>query len=253
MTKLYSDASQEKPTAAVFAEIWAAIRQLQTARTAEATTIGEGGITIVADDDGEGGTLTIDGGTVRALSAAGVEIFAIFSLFGTRAWKLAYDDGPTAIGTVGNIGNQYVAIWDRSDNAVFSIDGQTGVGLAEPTLNIPMVPSSGTSVVVGGPFWPAFTNVAYQEVMHCITRLWHPRIAVGVNTNASSGTVEWELRIDGTTTLGGASGDTQRTFAIPGWGDTIGPGDQKSVQLWARNTSGVQSRLIVDRCYGTKS
>lgn len=247
MNRLYSDASKPKTTAEMFAEVWAAVGQLQTARTAEATSIGANGIVVKS-----GGSITVDGGTVRMLSVDGVEIFALINLSGTRAWKLAYDNGPTAIGTVGTIGSQYVSIWDRSDHAVISTDGATGVGLAEPSLNIYMVPSTGTSIGTGGPFWPEFVNASYQEVMHSITKLWHPRIAIGVDTSATSGTVDWQLRIDGVT-AGSGSGDGSGTFSVPGWGTTTNPGDQRSVQLWCRNTTGTASRVIVDRCYGTKS
>lgn len=57
MTRLWTDASQDKPTAAKLAEIWDAIRQLQTARSAEATTIGQGGVVVE-----NGADITLDGG-----------------------------------------------------------------------------------------------------------------------------------------------------------------------------------------------
>jgi hypothetical protein len=138
-----------------------------------------------------------------------------------------------------------IAIRDPSNNIIFENDSATGVGLARPYLNIPMYPSTGTSVVVGGPFWPSFTNVAYQEVMHGITTLWHPRIRIGV-------AVEWQLRVDGTV-IGSATGAGNVTGDVPGWGTTTLPGDQRSVQLWCRNTSGTASRVITDYCYGLQS
>lgn len=170
---------------------------------------------------------------------------------GDPVWILYYgeSDGQDAM----RIANgDYISIKSRSGHEVFASDGFTGIGLSKPYLNIPMVPSSGTSVVVGGPFWPAFTNASYQEVMHCVTALWHPRISVGVGTNTASGTVEWQLRIDGVT-IGSGSGSSTGTFNVNGWGTTNVPGSVVSVQLWARNTSGTQSRVIVDRCYGTQS
>lgn len=163
-----------------------------------------------------------------------------------------YRDGSNALRIIGTRGNQFISILDENNLEVFATDGATGYGLAKPYLNIPIVPSSGTSVGTGGPFWPQFTNVNYQEVMHGITTLWHPRIRMGVNTNTASGTVDWQLRVDGTV-IGSASGDTSVTGDVPGWGSTTSPGEQRSVQLWARNTSGAASRVIVDSCYGLQS
>lgn len=170
---------------------------------------------------------------------------------GDPLWMLLYggSDGQAAI----RIANgDYVSIKSRDGSEVLATDGATGTGLAKPYLNIPMYPSSGTSVVVGGPFWPAFTNVNYQEVMHGITTLWHPRIRMGVNVSTTAGTVDWQLRLDGTV-LASSSGDSFVTGTVPNWGSTNVPGDQRSVQLYARNTSGTQSRLTVDYCYGLQS
>jgi hypothetical protein len=145
-----------------------------------------------------------------------------------------------------------ILIRDPSGNAIFENDAGTGVGLAQPYFNIPMYPSTGTSVVVGGPFWPSFTNVAYQEVMHGITTLWHPRIRMGVAVSITAGSLEWQLRVDGTV-IGSATGAGNVTGDVPGWGTTTLPGDQRSVQLWCRNTSGTASRVITDYCYGLQS
>lgn len=170
---------------------------------------------------------------------------------GDPTWQLYYGESDSQI-ALRIVNGDYVIMYDRQGHDVLSTDGATGVGLSHPYLNIPIVPSTGTSVGTGGPFWPQFTNVAYQEVMHGITTLWHPRIRMGVNTNTASGTVEWQLRVDGTV-IGSASGDTNVTGLVPGWGSTTNPGDQRSVQLWARNTSGAASRVIVDMCYGLQS
>jgi hypothetical protein len=170
---------------------------------------------------------------------------------GDPLWMLFYGESDNQI-ALRIVNGDYLSMLDRAGNEVLATDGATQTGLAKPYLNIPMYPSSGTSVVVGGPFWPAFTNVAYQEVMHGITTLWHPRIRMGVDTSTTAGTVEWQLRVDGTT-IGSVSGDGAVTGNVPGWGTTTLPGEQVSVQLWARNTSGVQNRLTVDYCYGLQS
>jgi hypothetical protein len=145
-----------------------------------------------------------------------------------------------------------ISIRDLNGSPIFSNDSASGAGIGRPYLNIPMTPSSGTSVVVGGPFWPAFTNVAYQEVFHGLSTIWHPRISIGVQQSVTAGTVDWELRLDGVT-AGGGSGSGSTTLNVPGWGTTITPGTVRSVQLFARNTSGTQSRVNVDRCYGLQS
>lgn len=145
-----------------------------------------------------------------------------------------------------------VSIRDPAGIRIFENDSASGYGIGRPYFNIPLYPSSGTSVGTGGPFWPQFTNVNYQEVMHGITSLWHPRVRIGVATNTSSGTVDWQLRQDGVT-IGSGSGTGSGTFNISGWGTTTFPGDQVSLQLWCRNTSGTASRVTPDYCYGLQS
>lgn len=237
-------------------DVWKAIEELRTqlrnltsGRRLEDASIGARGLRLL-----DGGSFTIFGGVLRMTDLTGSIGLLYFgpNSAGQPSWFFSFDDGEIAGGLFGDPGSTYWTWRDRQGHHLLASDGQTGVGLARPYLNIPMVPSSGTSVVVGGPFWPAFTNTSYQEVFHCITSLWNPRISIGVGTNAPSGTVEWELRIDGVL-AGSGAGNTNGTFSIPGWGSTILPGHVKSVQLWARNTSGVQSRVIVDRCFNTQS
>lgn len=220
----------------------------------------EGGSGLDVNDRGEvnlndGSTLTLNGGSLRLTSQDGAVGVAYLgpTTGGNSVWQFSFPNGDVAFGLLSSSGNGYWGGLDNAGHVLISTDSQTGVGLAKPYFNIPMVPSSGTSVGTGGPFWPAFTNTSYQEVMHCITTLWHPRISIGVGTNASSGTVDWQLQIDGNL-AGSGSGTTSGTFNVPGWGDSINPdGAAHSVQLWCRNTSGVQSRVIVDRCYGLQS
>lgn len=145
-----------------------------------------------------------------------------------------------------------IIIRDPSGQQIFGNDSASGVGLSRPYLNIPMVPSSGTSVVVGGPFWPAFTNAAYQEVMHGFTTLWHPKVSIGIATSVTAGAIDWQIRFDGVT-AGSMTGSGNMEVDVPGWGTTTNPGALVSVQLFARNTSGTQSRLIVNRCYGKQT
>lgn len=145
----------------------------------------------------------------------------------------------------------WLSLRDTNGTPIFENDSATA-GIARPYFNIPMVPSSGTSVVVGGPFWPSFTNAAYQEVMHGFTSLWHPKVTIGVGTSVTAGAVDWDVRFDGVS-AGTSSGSGTLTVDVPGWGSTTNPGDVRSLQLFCRNTSGTPSRVIVDRCYGRQT
>jgi hypothetical protein len=194
----------------------------------------------------------LDGDPAWALFYGGIDEQRALTILNGESLYAHYRDGTVAWRIQGTLGSQFFAINDESGNEVFSTDGASQTGLARPYLNIPMTPSSGTSVVIGGPFWPAFTNVNYQEVFHGFSTIWHPRISVGVQQSVTAGTVEWQLRLDGVT-AGSGSGGTTATFDVPGWGTTITPGTVRSVQLFARNTSGTQSRVNVDRCYGLQS
>lgn len=146
----------------------------------------------------------------------------------------------------------WLSLRDPQGTIIFENDAASTVGIGRPYFNIPMVPSTGTSVVVGGPFWPAFTNVAYQEVMHGFTTLWHPKVTIGVATSVTAGAVDWDVRFDGVS-AGTSSGSGTLTVDVPGWGTTTNPGTTRSVQLFCRNTSGTQSRVMVDRCYGRQT
>lgn len=227
------------------------VRDLTSGRDLEAASIDSGGLELL-----NGGELLIDGGTVRMVSLDGVEIFALINLSGTRAWKLAYDDGPTAIGTVGGLGTQHVAIWDHSDNEVVATDSASQNGLARPYLNIPMYPSRDAQHQSGGPFWPATNSTSYVELLHGFTSVWQPRVQFGMGTAASGGETEWQFLLSGQLIASG-SGDVQGTYDIPGWGQEgpngVKPGHERVFQVEVRNTTGNVSWVQVDKCYGIQS
>jgi hypothetical protein len=194
----------------------------------------------------------VDGTPVWMLNYGGEDEQPALRIANGQHMLAYYRDGGIAWRIQGDVGSQFFAIYDETGHETFATDGASKTGVSRPYLNIPMVPSSGTSVVVGGPFWPAFTNVNYQEVFHCFSSIWHPRISIGVQQSVTAGTVDWELRFNGVT-AGSGSGAGSATFNVPGWGTAITPGEVQSVQLFARNTSGTQSRVNVDRCYGLQS
>lgn len=233
------------------AELERQLRNLTSGRRLEDASVGARGI-IVRD----GGSITIDGGSFQMIDENGVAVIFFGNVTGgagiSRGWAFRFDSGHSAFELQGSPGDQFWNLRDESGHIIVASDGVADAGLARPYLNIPMVPSQGTSIGTGGPFWPEFVNSSFQEVMYRITTLWHPRIRIGVNTSTTSGDVQWELRIDGVT-AGSGTNDGSGTFEIPGWGDDILPGHQRSVQLWARNTLGTASRLIVDTCYGLQS
>lgn len=250
-------------------------QQARTARVAQATSVSEGvfrvhsgasirvegGGDIEVTDGGDirlpdGGTLTISGGSLVMNDETGSIGLLYFgpNAAGNPAWFFSFDDGELAGGLFGDPGSTYWAWIDRQGHDLVASDGATGVGLARPYLNIPMVPSAEAQHQSGGPFWPATDSAAYVELMHGFTTVWNPRIAFGMGTAASGGATEWELRISGELIASG-SGNASGIYTIPGWGDEggINPGDEKVIQVNVRNTGGVVSWAQVDRCYGLQS
>lgn len=248
MARLHSDAATSGLREEIN-ELKRQVRALKTALTLQSASIGAGGLSVV--DEGE---ITVAGGALRVTDTARQTGVAFLGSApgGDPIWAFSFDDGEVAFGLGGTPGATYWAGRDNAGNQLVANDALSGHGLARPYLNIPMYPSSGTSVGTGGPFWPEFTNTSYQEVWHGFTSLWHPRIAISVDTSTSSGTVEWEVRFDGTT-AGSGSGADSGQFDVPGWGSTYTPGSDADVQLWCRNTTGVASRVVVDGCVGFQS
>jgi len=220
----------------------------------------EGGSGLDVNDQGDvnlndGSTLTINGGSLRMTSQDGTVGLLYFGP-GTggdgRTWQFSFPDGEAAFGLLGYTGAGFWGGKDNAGNLILSNDAGSGSGLARPYLNIPMVPSTASQHQSGGPFWPATNSSSYVELMHGFTTIWHPRIAFGMDTAASGGATEWRLLISGDLIASG-SGDVSGTYDIPGWGDTIDPGNEKVIQVEVRNTTGNVSWAQVDKCYGTQS
>lgn len=234
---------------AVVADLQRQLRNLTSGRRLEDASIGARGLRLL-----EGGTLTIFGGALRMTDETGSVGLLYFGPTdaGRPTWAFSFDDGELAGGLFGSPGSTYWTWYDRSGNELFAMDGQTGVGLSRPYLNIPMYPSLSSQHQTAGPFWPATNSSSLVELFHGFTTVWHPKIAFGMDTTASGGATEWELRISGALIASG-SGDVSATYSIPGWGTTVNPGDEKVVQVLVRNTTGSVSWCQVDKCYGRQS
>jgi hypothetical protein len=220
------------------------------ARSLEASSIGAGGLDII-----DGGRVTIDGGELVLLAPNGVELARWGDVsFGetSRGWELNYADGSRALIVGGTVGQQAMAIYDESGNYVMTTDGLSRNGIGRPYLNIPMVPSTAAQWNTGGPMWPSTNSTSLTEVLHGFTTIWHPRISFGMDTAASGGATEWELRMSGELVASG-SGDANEIYTIPGWGDSTKPGAERVFQLLVRNTTGNISWAIVDKLYGRES
>jgi hypothetical protein len=179
---LFSDASSEKPTAALIAEIWAAIRQLQTARTAEATTIGTGGVIV---ENGAG--ITLDGGGLLAIQG------------GSRV-SVRYPSGGDAayFGYIGN-GTEIIAygmlVNDQNGRNLFRVQDHA---------------TNGSQVIIGG-LTPAASFQAYADDLDFRSKSVDIRGTGTVNIFAEGTDYAQILSLGGQAAIGGVTG----TFIRP--------------------------------------
>jgi hypothetical protein len=234
------------------AEVERILREITSGRRLEDASIGARGLSLL-----HGGSLTISGGALRMTDETGSVGLLYFgdNAAGTgRTWAFSFPSGELAFGLIGSSGDGWWGGLDNAGHLILSNDSASGAGLARPYLNIPMYPSAASQHQTGGPFWPATNSTSLVELMHGFTTIWHPRIKFGMDTTASGGATEWELRLSGDLIATG-SGDANGIYNIPGWNDEDGvqPGDEKVVQVLVRNTTGSVSWCQVDKCYGLQS
>jgi hypothetical protein len=165
--------------------------------------------------------------------------------------QINYADSNRAIRIDGTVGAQTIRIFDQAGNELFGTDGlSNGVGLSRPYLSYPMAPTANAQII-GTVFVPSTNSAAYVEIYEGRPHVWHPKVSYDIGISAS-GVTDWRLLANGTVVFTGspsASGD----FAIPGWGDTVNPGDVVTFTLEARNTGAGTTRVMVRRFAGRQS
>jgi len=236
------------------AELERQLRNLTSGRRLEDASIGARGITVKG-----GGSITIDGGELRLIDENGVQV----AFFGdvtqdgivSRGWALSFDTGVKAFTLAGDPGAQFWSLRDGTGAPIVTNDAITGVGLGKPYLNYRMVPSFGAeSSGVATAMWPSTTSTTPVKLMQGINPVWHPRVSIGVSTTtAGGGNVDWRLDVNGDLAASG-TGVGSQTVVIPGWDDTITPGEAVGFDLYA-NCSGGATRAWIqcDRLYGLQS
>lgn len=115
-----------------FAEMQTQIEELRAARGLEAASISSGGLRL------------LDDAFFKMMSGLGFQIVYIgpSDVTGKQIIELRRHNGSLVLRTAVNPANgeQYWAMYDRNGNILLSDDSQSGYGLANPWLSIPMYP-----------------------------------------------------------------------------------------------------------------
>jgi len=239
-------------------DVWAAINEIRrtlmdltSGRRLEDASIGARGLRLL-----DGGSLTINGGAIRMTDETGSVGLLFFGpgTDGHRIWAFSFDDGEFAFGLQGSVGRSYWAGYDRQGNLLMANDGQTGVGLARPYLNYRLVPSS-EAQITGTSFVPSHTSTSFVTLWQGINPVFHPRVTIGIVPNTSGGgTAHWRLLVNGADVTGDQTGTQIKTVSIPGWGDTVKPGNALSFEVQGYIAGGgTRVVLQVDRFHANQS
>lgn len=236
------------------AELERELRNITSGRRLEDASIGARGIVVRG-----GGSITIDGGTLKLIDENGVDVayFGDTDIGGvSRGWAFRFDSGDLAFSLGGPPGDQFWALWDEHNNYLVTNDAVTGYGLARPYLNYRMVPGFEAQSIGEGSasMWPSTASTSPVKIMYGINPIWHPRISVGVTTTTTGGgNVAWRLDVNGETAASGTGTGTQ-TVSVPDWGTNVEPGQAVGIDLYANCTGGATRAWIqCDRLYGTQS
>jgi hypothetical protein len=164
-----------------FADLRREITELRSAQSAQATTIGKGGLRIK------------DGGSFQVRSASNVQVVYLGpDVNGVQYVAFRRNDGSTVLYTYSIVGgNQYWALTDKTTRILVSDDAASGVGLARPWLSVPMYPSF-TQAASSTFSYPSVTVAQIATE----TTLWegriplvsHPKIEVSGVWGQASGT-----------------------------------------------------------------
>lgn len=266
MTELYSDATDPEAMAKRLQKLERQVLALKTALSLEAASVGAGGTRwhsgggITIEDGGDievddGGNIRITGGNLELTSTDGETGLAFLGNIedGTRVWAFAFKDGGTAVGLAGPQDASFWFMNDSSGNQVMSSDALSGTGLARPHLQMWMAPSFDAEQD-GTKLWPSTPSGTAVKLMQGINTIWNPRLTIGVLMGGAGGVGHWRLDIGGTTVLADETSTGVHIVDIPGWGDTVAPGDGVGIDLYGWVTSGPgRVYLQVDRLHGTQS
>lgn len=190
------------------------VQQQGASRTLENATIDQGGISLV------------NGGTVRVVDSAGVEIARLGALPGLydradgspQSGVLLQREDASAALLLGdaNAGTppfkQSLQVFDRAGSVVLADDATGGVGLARP--HIPLNPLTTTTVAT----WPATSAATWTTIADAYTERQNPRVSWIIELNADAGvTAQFQLLYGGTP-IGSVQTITGPGFTV--WSDT---------------------------------
>jgi hypothetical protein len=153
-------------------------------------------------------------------------------------------------------GTNVIEIKDTSNNVIFANDSQSGAGIARPYFTYRLIPafsaeSSGTG---NASLWPSTANVGFTDMLVGNNPMWHPRLTIGVSVSTvGGGAAEWAFSYNGAT-LHQQTGSGTATVSIPGWGDTVNPGNIGTLRIAGRCTGGAtRTWFQCDRLHGMQS
>lgn len=187
------------------------LRELASAQTLGAATVGSGGITIT------------NSGSLKVVDANGVTIGLLGALPAAYneasgpqpGFQLQREDGSTAL-FLGDLSpltppfKQSFQVMDRARNVIFADDANSGVGLARPHLSVG--PLTNTNIAT----WPATTAGTWTTIASCYFEVQQPRLNWGLDLFAPAG-VTGQFRLTINTTQIGSTQTVTNAAAL--WSD----------------------------------
>lgn len=227
-----------------FADLERQLRELRAVRSLEGSSIGRGGLTVM----GSGGIkLVDDDGNVMFEFHGDPNIpdpdgkpqprLVVNRVDGT-ACLLVDDPAPMADGY-----HQFIRIWDRSGNEIFSEDANSGVGIANPWLTGTMFPARYTD-------WPKSTSGTFETLWQGQLSVKNPTLTVGAmhtsDDSATTGEVRCQVEnatFGDTVTIGFVITGSFVANQLP-WPAGVDINDAVTVTLQARRTAGTGNVMI---------
>jgi hypothetical protein len=229
----YASGSESDALLTELAELRRRIASLETAAPLRNASISDGGQLVIKGRAGQ--TLVLlgrsDDETLNAPDGQAQMLLQVFRTDGTKAFAM-WDPAPAVDGF-----NQFVAMYDRAGNNIFSDDTTSGVGLAKPYLPVPFYdyPAVPTQTTTSATFTTLQRAAAHVKQ--------HPRIQVGLLILTSADTTG-EVRLwDSTNNV--RIGSTLTIAANTFGANNIGPDyllgahmDTLDLDIQARRTGG---------------